>query len=265
MRIDINGKRVLITASTDGIGKGIAESLAKEGCKLIITSRTHDKVNRTVNEIKKYNPEVYGITSDLSDLNTLDVLVDFAIKKLGGLDVFIFNSGNPPNEPSYFEDTSLEDWDYSLHLYLLSAIKLTKLILPHMKGQKWGRILYLSSWTIKQPQRIFVLADVSRSPIVQLTKILSKELGEYNITVNTILMGSFETTGAKKSLERLAKKMNVDFKDLWFNEVVARSPLRRTGNIKKELGSLIIYLISDYSSYITGSIIPIDGGTLDAV
>ncbi|BFH74359.1 SDR family oxidoreductase [Sulfurisphaera javensis] len=265
MNIDINGKRVLITASTDGIGKGIAKALAREGCKLVITSRTTEKVYNTVKELKFYNPEVYGIVSDLTDYNSLDELVNFSIEKLGGIDVFIFNTGNPSNEPSYFDETSLKDWEYSVKLYLLSAIKLTKLVIPFMEKQKWGRIIYLSSWTVKQPQRIFVLADVSRSPIIQLTKILSKELGIYNITVNTILMGSFETEGAKRSLTKLAQKLNLNFNELWKKEVIERSSLKRTGDIEKELGSLIIYLISDYSSYITGSVIPIDGGTSDAI
>ena len=265
MYIDINGKRVLVTASTEGIGKGIAESLAKEGCKIVITSRSQEKVNNTVMELRKYNPQVYGIVSDLTDYNSLDSLVSFTLDRLGGIDVLVFNSGNPPNEPSYFDETSLDDWEYSVKLYLLSAIKLTKLVLPYMKQQKWGRIIYLSSWTVKQPQRIFVLADVSRSPIIQLTKILSKELGIFNITVNTILMGSFETEGAKRSLKRLSEKLNEDFEELWQKEVINRSPLKRTGDIKKELGSLIVYLISDYSGYITGSVIPIDGGTSDTI
>ena len=265
MYVDINGKRVLITASTEGIGKGIAESLAKEGCKIVITSRTQEKVDSVVKELRKYNPQVYGITSDLTNYNSLNSLVSFALDKLGGIDALIFNTGNPPNEPSYFDETSLEDWEYSVRLYLLSAIKLTKLVLPYMKQQKWGRIIYLSSWTVKQPQRIFVLADVSRSPLIQLTKILSKELGIFNITVNTILMGSFETEGAKRTLRKLAEKLNENFEELWQREVIGRSPLRRTGDIKRELGSLIIYLLSDYSSYITGSVIPIDGGTSDAI
>jgi len=265
MYIDINGKRVLITASTEGIGKGIAESLAKEGCKIVITSRSKEKVDSTLAEIRKYNPQVYGITSDLTDYNSLNSLVGFALDKLGGIDALIFNAGNPPNEPSYFDETSLDDWEYSVRLYLLSAIKLTKLVLPYMKQQKWGRIIYLSSWTVKQPQRIFVLADVSRSPLIQLTKILSKELGIFNITVNTILMGSFETEGAKRTLKKLAEKLNENFEELWQREVIGRSPLNRTGDIKRELGPLIIYLLSDYSSYITGSVIPIDGGTSDSI
>lgn len=265
MNIDINGKRVLITASTEGIGRGLAKVLAREGCKLVITSRTDEKVKKTVDSLREFNPEVYGISSDLTNYSSLESLVNFSINKMGGIDVLIFNTGNPPNEPSYFDDTTIEDWEYSVKLYLLSAIKLTKLVLPFMKNQKWGRIIYLSSWTIKQPQRIFVLADVSRSPIVHLTKILSKDLGIYNITVNTILMGSFETEGAKRSLRRLAIKNKMDFESLWEKEVIERSPLRRTGDIEKELGSLITYLISDYSSYITGSVIPIDGGTSEAI
>lgn len=266
MKIDINGKRVIITASSEGIGFGIAKKLAKEGCKLVLSSRNKEKLENAVLALKRYNPEVYGITSDLSKLETLDDLVKFAVEKFNSkIDALIFNTGNPPSEPSTFDETTIDDWIYSINLYLLSAVKLTKLILPYMVRNGGGRLIYLSSWTVKQPQSIFVLADVSRSPLIQLVKILSKDYGKYNITANVVLMGSFETEGAKRSLRKLAEKLGVSFEELWKNEVISRSPLGRTGDIENELGSLITFLLSDYSGYITGSIIQIDGGTTDAI
>ncbi|AHC51578.1 3-oxoacyl-ACP reductase [Sulfolobus acidocaldarius SUSAZ] len=265
MNLNVSGKRVLITASTEGIGLGIARTLSREGCKILITSRNESKVKNAVNQLSRYNPEVYGLPSDLTNLDELDKLISFALDKLGGIDALIFNTGNPPNEPSTFEVTNMSDWDYSVKLYLLSAVKLTKLVLPEMIKNKWGRIIYLSSWTIKEPQSIFVLADVSRSSLVQLSKIISKDYARYNITSNVILMGSFETEGAKKSLRKLAEIKRIPFEELWYREVLQRSPLGRTGDIDKELGPLIVYLISEYSSYITGSVVQIDGGTTNAI
>jgi len=265
MKIDINGKRVLITASTQGIGFGIAKALAKEGCKLVITSRDEKRVKEAVTRLRLFNPEVFGTASNLTKSERLDELVRYTIGKLGGIDVLIFNTGNPPSEPSTLEETTMEDWEYSVKLYLLSAIKLSKLVLPYMVKNKWGRLIFLSSWTVKEPQSIFVLADVSRASVIQLSKIISKDYGKYNITSNVILMGSFETEGAKKSLSKLAEKLNVNFDELWEKEVLLRSPLKRVGDIEKELGSLITYLISDFSSYITGSVLLIDGGTTTSV
>jgi 3-oxoacyl-[acyl-carrier protein] reductase len=266
VNVNINGKKVLITASSEGIGFGIAKKLAREGCRLVLTSRNKEKLNKAVESLKKYNPEVYGFQSDLSKLDSLDDLVNFALEKLGNdIDALIYNTGNPPSEPSTFAETTMEDWLYSVNLYLLSAIKLTKSLLPHMVRKRSGRLIYLSSWTVKQPQSIFVLADVSRSPLIQLVKVVSKDYGQFNVTANVILMGSFETEGAKRSLRRLAEKLGISFDELWQKEVISRSPLKRTGDVEKELGSLITYLLSEFSSYITGSVIQIDGGTSDAI
>ncbi|MEM4115389.1 MAG: SDR family oxidoreductase, partial [Saccharolobus sp.] len=165
----------------------------------------------------------------------------------------------------YFFENSMEDWEYSIRLYLLSAIKLVNLVYEYMKKQKWGRIFFLSSWTVKEPQQIFSLADISRASLIQMAKLLSKELGEYNITVNVILMGSFETEGAKKSLREFAKKSGQTFEMVWEKEVISRIPIKRTGNIKDDLGSLLVFLSSNYGSYITGTSILIDGGITRAI
>ncbi|MEM0015593.1 MAG: SDR family oxidoreductase [Saccharolobus sp.] len=265
MHIDISGKRVLITASTEGIGKGVAEAFLREGCNIVISSRNKEKVEKSVSELKKVSPSVWGFVSDLTDQRSLEMLVRNAIEVMGGIDILIVNSGNPPKEPSYFFENSMEDWEYSIRLYLLSAIKLVNLVYEYMKKQKWGRIFFLSSWTVKEPQQIFSLADISRASLIQMAKLLSKELGEYNITVNVILMGSFETEGAKKSLREFAKKSGQTYEMVWEKEVISRIPIKRTGNIKDDLGSLLVFLSSNYGSYITGTSILIDGGITRAI
>ncbi|WP_338601768.1 SDR family oxidoreductase [Sulfolobus tengchongensis] len=260
MHINISGKRVLITASTEGIGRGIAEAFLREGCNVVISSRNEEKVKKALLEMRNISPSVWGFVSDLTDLRSLEELVKSSIEIMNGIDILIINSGNPPREPSYFFENTLDDWDYSIKLYLLSAIKLVNLTHEYMRAQRWGRIFFLSSWTVKEPQRMFSLADISRAPLIQMAKLLSKELGGYNITVNTILMGSFETEGAKKSLRRYAEKTGEPLDFVWKREVISQIPIGRTGNIKEELGSLLVFLSSDYGSYINGTSILIDGG-----
>ncbi|AEE94310.1 short-chain dehydrogenase/reductase SDR [Acidianus hospitalis W1] len=256
-------KRALITASSEGIGKGIAKALAKQSFSLVITSRSEEKVKKAVEELRAINPSIWGKTSDMTNLKSLEELVSFSIDKMGGIDLLVVNTGNPSKEPSLFEETTDEDWEYSVKLYLLSAVKLTKLVLPKMKEQCFGRIIYLSSWTIKEPQDIFVLADVSRAPLIQLAKILSKDYGKYNITFNVILMGSFNTPGARRGIERLAKVRKKSFEEVWKEEVLDRIPLGRIGDPEKDLGKLILFLYD--SDYITGTSILIDGGNTRAV
>ncbi|MQL55413.1 SDR family oxidoreductase [Acidianus ambivalens] len=256
-------KRALITASTEGIGKGIAKALAKQSFSLVITSRSEEKVKKAVEELRAINPSIWGKTSDMTNLKSLEELVSFSIDKMGGIDLLVVNTGNPSKEPLLFEETTDEDWEYSVKLYLLSAVKLTKLVLPKMKEQHFGRIIYLSSWTVKEPQDIFVLADVSRAPLIQLAKILSKDYGKYNITFNVILMGSFNTPGASRGIERLAKARKKSFEEVWKEEVLDRIPLGRIGDPEKDLGKLILFLYD--SDYITGTSILIDGGNTRAV
>lgn len=256
-------KTALVTASTEGIGKGIAKALAKQGFSIVITSRSEEKVQKTVKELREINPSVWGIVSDLTDLKSLDSLINFTLDKLETIGLLVLNTGNPPREPILFDEATDEDWEYSVKLYLLSAIKLTKLVLPYMIRQKFGRIIYISSWTVKEPQRIFVLADVSRAPLLQLTKILAKDYGKYGITFNTILLGSFETQGAKRGIQRLAEKLGKPFEEVWKEEVLSRIPVGRTGDPEKDIGELILYLYS--ADYMTGSYILLDGGNTNAL
>ena len=265
LMFDLSGKRVLVTASTEGIGRGVAEAFSYHGATVVVSSRSSKKVTDTLTRLRKVNPSVYGIEADLTDLKSLDILWEYVIEVIGGIDVLVLNSGNPPREPVTFSEATLDDWEYSLKLYLLGPIKLLSLALPKMVEQRWGRILFLSSWTVKQPQSIFVLADVSRAPLIQLAKILSRDYGKYNITSNVILMGSFQTEGAKRTLSRLAERMGVPFETVWKEKVLDPIPLGRTGDPKEDLGSLLLFLASEYGSYITGSTLLLDGGNTSCV
>lgn len=265
MLVSVSGKRVLVTASSEGIGKGVARKFLSEGATVLITSRDEEKLRNAYEELKRVSPQVFYRASDLTDLKSLDSLYGFAKDVMGGVDVLIFNTGNPPNEPSYFAQSSDSDWDYAISLYLKSAIHLTRLVLDDMVKQKWGRVIYLSSWTVKQPQPHFVLADVSRASLTQLVKILAKEYSRFNVTFNVVRLGSFRTPGAMRGLERLAKEKGIDLEELVRQEVIERSAVKRFADPEEDLGSFLVFLASDKASYITGSTIDFDGGTSDCV
>ena len=265
MLVNVSGKRVLVTASSEGIGKGVAKRFLSEGATVFITSRDEEKLRNAYEELKRVSPQVFYRASDLTDLKSLDSLYGFVKQVMGGVDVLIFNTGNPPNEPSYFAQSSDSDWDYAISLYLKSAIHLTRLVLDDMVKQKWGRIVYLSSWTVKQPQPHFVLADVSRASLTQFVKILAKEYSRFNVTFNVVRLGSFRTPGAMRGLERLAKEKGIDLEELVRREVIERSAVKRFADPEEDLGSFLVFLASDKASYITGSTIDFDGGTSDCV
>ncbi len=262
MRIDISGKRVLVTASSRGIGKGVARAFLKEGCKVVVSSRSRENLEKVVYELKgSVFPSVWGVQMDLADSVSIKAGVEQIVDLMGGIDVIVFNFGNPPNEPSYFDETTMEDWEYSIRMYLEGPIQILKGLIPFMRRQRYGRIFFLSSWTVKSPQPHFTLADVSRSPVIQLSKILSKEEGKNGVTVNTVLMGSFPTPGAEKSLKRIAERKNESYDELWKREVLSPIAVGRIGDPERDLGSLLVFLSSEYGGYVTGSSILIDGGS----
>ncbi|QKQ99400.1 SDR family NAD(P)-dependent oxidoreductase [Metallosphaera tengchongensis] len=261
----VKGKRVLITASTEGIGRGVAETFSENGATVVISSRSREKLKSAITEMRRVSPSVYGIESDMTDYKSLASLVSYAIKVMGGIDVLVVNTGNPIREPVTFSETEIVDWENSVRLYLLGAIYVTKLALEDMVKRRWGRVIYLSSWTVKEPQSILVLADVSRSPLLQLTKILSKDYGKHGVTFNTVLMGSFNTPGAKRTLSKYAESKGVSFEEVWKERVLNPIAVGRTGDVKKDLGSLLLFLSSDFSEYITGTSILLDGGTSSAL
>ncbi|ABP95916.1 MULTISPECIES: SDR family oxidoreductase [Metallosphaera] len=261
----VQGKRVLVTSSTEGIGRGVAETFASHGAVVTITSRSGEKLHRALHDLRKISPAVYGTQSDMTNLGSLNSLVSYALHVMGGIDILVVNSGNPPREPITFSEADIHDWEYATKLYLLSAVSLSKLVIPDMISRQWGRIFFLSSWTVREPQSILVLADVSRSPLLQLTKILSRDYGRHGITVNTILMGSFPTEGAKKTLSRYAESKGLPFEQVWKERVLDPISVGRLGDVKRDLGSLLLFLSTDMGSYITGTSILVDGGTTSSV
>ncbi|MBP1357818.1 MAG: SDR family NAD(P)-dependent oxidoreductase [Sulfolobus sp.] len=266
MEINLKGKRVLITSSTKGIGKELAKVFLKEGCKVVITSRNKQNVNLALEELRQISSnDVFGLTSDLTDYNSLSKLVNDTINLLGGIDVLVVNSGNTPKEPSTMLENSIEDWEHATRLFLLGPVYLSTLVSKYMIEQKWGRIIFISSWTIKEPQDFFSLADVTRASLIQFTKLLARELGKYGITVNVLLLGSFPTETSIKTLHKIAQKLGMHFDELWNKYVIDVSAVKRVGNVEKDLGPLVIYLSSEYSSYVTGSYFLIDGGTTRAI
>jgi len=201
----------------------------------------------------------------LTSPDSVEFFIEQVTSKLGYVDILILNSGNPSNEPANFSETTMDDWTSSVNLFLLSPIRLIRGFVGGMKERHWGRIIFLSSYTVKEPKDFFSLADVSRAPLIQLTKILSRELGEFGITVNTILMGTFLTPGAKKSIELLARRRGKAFEEVWNEEVLKPIPIKRIGDPVRDLGSLLIFLCQDEGSYITGGYILSDGGVTQAV
>jgi len=168
----------------------------------------------------------------------------------------VTNTGGPP--PGNFKDVGEADWMKAVQLTLMSAVRLTRAVIPGMRKQKWGRIIHMTSVSVKQPIDGLLLSNVLRPGIVGLTKALSQELAKDNILVNAVCPGYYMTDRVKELLQKKAKKSKTSIDDVTA-EIVSQIPLSRMGN-PEELANLVVFLASERASYITGSIIQADGG-----
>ncbi len=192
MDLSIKGKNAIVCASSQGLGKSAAVDLAKEGVNLAICSRNKDKINLVKEEIEQTSDvKVVAIEADLSSEKDISALFQEAKKELKTIDILINNNGGPP--PSTFEELTDEDWQKTFNSTMMSAIRLSRLVLPDMKKNKWGRIINISSVSVKTPVNGLFLSNSIRMGVLGWAKALSDEVAPHGITVNSVCPGTTKT------------------------------------------------------------------------
>ena len=248
MDLGLKGKVAFIAASSDGLGKAVAMELAKEGAHLAICGRNFERLEATKLEIEKLgNGQVIAIVGDLSIEQDRSNILNSVLKVYDKIDVLVTNTGGPPS--GKFEDLSLNDWNRAYTSLLGSAVSLIKGVLPGMKAQGWGRIITITSISVKQPVENLILSNSVRASVVGLMKSLANELGEYNITVNNIMPGYTQTNRLLSLIEDNPS----------INLVTNEIPLKRFGT-PEEFAAAVTFMASKRASYITGVSLAVDGG-----
>jgi 3-oxoacyl-[acyl-carrier protein] reductase len=243
MDLGLKDRIAVVAASSKGLGKAVALGLAAEGAKLAICARGEEELRRTAAEIPT---EVLVQTVDVTVEAQVHGFIEAAMHKFGRVDICVTNAGGPPAKK--FADTSVEDWRSAVDLNFMSTLHFAQAVLPHMKEQRWGRLIAISSVAVLQPVDGLVLSNAARSAVRGLVKSLSNEYAPYNVLVNNVCPGYTAT-------ERL-KKLDV--------HPEAQIPLGRVGT-PEEFANLVVFLASERSSYITGVSIPVDGGWTKAL
>jgi NAD(P)-dependent dehydrogenase (short-subunit alcohol dehydrogenase family) len=256
--IDLSGVRVLVTASTRGIGFYVARGLAEMGASVAVTGRSEEGLTKAVAEIRAVGGKVIGIRADLARRKDIERVFEVAIKFYGGLDAVVFNVGNISCEPCYPHEADYSDWLEAAALHLVAPGYLTTLALRYFLERGGGSIVYLSSVTVREPMPHFALADAARSGLVQLAKAVARHYGSRGIRANVVLMGSFDTPGARRNIAAIAERRGISFDDAWRRLVLEATPLGRVGR-PEEIAKLVAYLISSDSDYINGASVVIDG------
>ncbi|KUH32016.1 sugar dehydrogenase [Thermococcus celericrescens] len=258
VKINLDGLGVIVTASSRGIGFNVARELLKRNARVVISSRSEENLKKALNELSSYG-EVYSVRVNLFDQRDLENLVKEGWELLGGIDALVWNAGNVRCEPCLLHEATYIDWIEASALHTVAPGYLTTLLAQAwLEKKRRGVLVYLNSVSIKEPMPPLALADVTRAGLVQLARSVSRTYGKRGIRAYSVLLGSFDTPGARENLKAVAEAKGEPFEETWEREVLGRTPLHRTGRWE-ELGSLIAFLLSDEAEYMLGSTVIIDG------
>ncbi len=262
MDLGLKGKNALVTASTKGIGKACAEALAAEGCNVMICSRTVADLVQVSNELmQNYGTNIQWFQCDLKNPHDIEELVKETFKVFNSIDIVVNNCGGPPS--NHIFSFSENDWNNAYQEILLSVIRITNLVIDSMKKNNFGRIINITSITVKQPIQRLVLSNSLRNAVVGYAKTLSTEVASFNITVNNVAPGF---TLTKRIYDLAVEQAKVSGKS---HEEILKSythdiPMGRLAK-PEEIGNLVAFLASEKASYITGQTIFIDGGYIKSI
>jgi 3-oxoacyl-[acyl-carrier protein] reductase len=252
MDLGLKGKVAIITGSTEGIGRAAALKFAREGARVAICSRSQDKVDAAVAEIKKAGGEVFGMAADISKAGDIEKFINAAVRQFGRVDILVNNAGS--SQRGAFLETEDAKWAADFELKVFGAIRCTRLIVPHMIKQGGGRVINITNTASKQPGAASGPTSISRAAGLALTKMLSKEFAPQNVLVNTVTIGKIKSG----QHERTRKKLGLE-PDVYFKKVAEDIPMKRMGETD-EAADAIVFLASNMATYVTGTSINLDGG-----
>lgn len=259
MDVKLKGKRALVMGSSGGMGNGIARALAAEGVELLLTARREELLAREAAEIADtHGVHTDYVACDLTTKNDVQRLADIAIDKLGGIDIQINNCGGPPRlTPTEAQETHWRDW---FEIIMMSAIKITNVVLPGMRKRGWGRILTMTSSNIMIAASENVLSTSLRMGLVGWSKSLANEVAADGVTVNCLVPGRIETDRVRNGDIARARRLSITPEELR-ERMIAEAPMGRDGTVA-EMADVAVLLCSHQARYVTGSTIKVDGGRI---
>ena len=256
MKIDLTGKKALVGGSSKGIGLGIATELANSGASVCLMARNESRLKEIVAQLPSSNNHSYLVV-DFSKFEDFKIKIEEYVKN-NQVDILINNTQGPPAGNSLSKN--IDSYQEAFDLLFKSVVHTTSLVIPGMQKNKWGRIINVTSVSVKEPLNYLVLSNSIRSAVVAWAKSLSVDLGSDGITVNSILTGYFDTERIKELNKEKSKSLNISEAEV-LDKMKSLVPASRLGR-PEEYGYLVSFLSSDNAAYINGASIPIDGGLL---
>jgi len=262
MDLGIAGKVAVVCGASTGMGKATASSLAREGARLAICARNPAALEKTATEIRSaFRSEILAFPADMTEEAAIDTFLEEVTRRLGPPEILVNNTGGPP--PGNFQETGEEAWGRTHRLTLQSAVSFCRRVVPEMKRRRWGRIVSITSLTVKQPAENLLLSNTYRAALTSFCKSLSGELAPFGITVNCVCPGYTDTERLSELAEATARKSGTSAPEVrrsWERSI----PAGRLGR-PEEVGDLITFLASERAAYITGTSILVDGGYVRAL
>lgn len=269
MDLALNDRVAIVTGGSKGIGRGIAEALAREGARVVICARHLEELQQTAEALRRDSPadvEVLPVAADLTDAADRQTLVDETIRAFGRIDVLVNNAGTV-GDPGPLEDVSVQAWRDLFELNLFAVVALTKAVVPHMLEAGGGRIINISSENGEQPYPDMIHYSASKGALDNFSKALSKQYAEEGILVNTVSPAFIETPLVTKMMETAAEEQGITKEEAIEQFLKNHRPhieLKRPGHIE-EVGPLVAFLASEKASFINGANYRVDGGSVAAV
>lgn len=257
MDLKLKNKVIMVAASSQGLGYGIAEAVARDGARVSVGSRSAEEIQAAAIRLQKeFNADARGYVLNAKDPESIKNWTSSTLRDFGGINGLVINAGGPP--PGNFDIFDDAAWVDAFDLTLMSAVRMIRCVLPTMRQQKSGAILAITSSSIKEPIDNLILSNVLRSGVGSLLKSLSFELAPDGIRVNNLVPGRIDTDRV-----RSVDNLNADKKGITVEEQRQQQwstiPLGRYGTIQ-ETGNAAAFLLSDAAGYITGATLIVDGG-----
>jgi len=258
MDLGLNGRQAIVCASSKGLGLGCAEELAANGVNLIMNSRTADVLNASADRLRDaYGVKVTAVAADITTEDGRKAVLDAAD---GVVDILVNNAGGPP--PGDFRNWSMDDWHKALNDNMLTPIELIKAVIDPMIDQRFGRIVNITSGSVKNPIPQLGMSNGARAGLTGFVAGLARQVAQHNVTINNLLPGQFDTDRIASLFASRAKIEGREAADLRA-EAEARNPCRRIGHIK-EFGQACAFLCSAHSGYVVGQNLLVDGGAFNS-
>lgn len=263
MDLQLTGKVVLVTGASQGLGKAVATEFAREKAIVYISSRSEEKLAKAAHsiQVETGNQQVYYVVCDMKKKKDIRALVQHIVKIHDRIDVLINNAGGPP--AGTFLEMTEDDWYHAFEQNLMSVVRTTREVIPYMKNQGAGRIVNITSSSIKQSIDNLLLSNTMRPGVFGFTKSIAQEFAADNILVNTVGPGKIATDRMIQLNISIAQKTGKPMEEVE-KESVADIPLGRLGE-PEEFSKAVAFLASFTNTYITGQALIVDGASVKAL